>query len=74
LEYYFAYADKTNMVNSVFLVLWETIGAENVKEMIIHIGEEFSTEIQSRNLQKYFKKIFLKHDQFKDQTLPMISL
>ena len=54
MDYYYIYSLKTNLVNSTFRVLLQLIVKENKKKIIIHIGEQFATTIQEKNLQKYF--------------------
>lgn len=41
MDYYYIYSSKTNLVNSIFLVLLKQIVKENLKQLIIHIVSHY---------------------------------
>ena len=43
MDLYYAYSDKTNIVNSAFLVVFDKIFKENKKDLIMHIVSLYIT-------------------------------
>eukprot|EP01015_Nassula_variabilis_P032234 TRINITY_DN7460_c0_g2_i8.p1 TRINITY_DN7460_c0_g2~~TRINITY_DN7460_c0_g2_i8.p1 ORF type:complete len:415 (-),score=64.77 TRINITY_DN7460_c0_g2_i8:44-1288(-) len=71
---YLKYANKTNMLNSACLEIFEVIRKDNLQKLIIQFVESFGDQIKQKNLEKFFSQIFTKYEQIKDTSYEMQSL
>lgn len=58
---------RYNMLNSAIIELFEYVRVENIKSLIIHIGEKFYKVLESIEYVQTFKGLKTKYDQEKDQ-------
>ena len=63
---YFQNCTKYNLISSACLELFEKIRGDSVKKLIVNIVENFREDINERNLQNVFEKIFLKYEQYNE--------
>ena len=68
-ELYLKNANKTNLVNSACLELFEIIRKENIKKLINHLVENFKEKILQFGLAKFFEKLFIKYEQLQPLSL-----